>query len=125
MNNGYSYNANMSHGPGSSSGAIAPGMEGSDVILVHDLGYAERAGPRILKMTSEAGNVRHDIMVDKALMGRVIGPKGSTLRSLTSDTQCEIFVLDKEVSRCLGSSYLIFHIVMFDAARRQFTHVSS
>eukprot|EP00966_Prymnesium_polylepis_P101784 2356770-Prymnesium_polylepis.1 len=44
----------------------------------------------------QQGHVRHDILVDKQRIGRIIGPRGATLQQLTHSTQCEIFVMDKE-----------------------------
>ena len=55
----------------------------------------ERVGPRIATLVSH-GSTRHDMLVEKGKIGRVIGPQGTTLKALTQNTQCEIFVLDKE-----------------------------
>jgi len=56
----------------------------------------ERVGSKIRALESTPGNVRHDILVEKQRVGRLIGPQGSTLKALLANTQCEIFVMDKE-----------------------------
>jgi len=40
--------------------------------------------------------VRHDLLVEKAHIGQLIGPGGSTIGRLLASTGCDIFVLDKE-----------------------------
>ncbi|KAL3906033.1 MAG: hypothetical protein SGPRY_010697, partial [Prymnesium sp.] len=55
----------------------------------------ERVGAKIRSLESTPGNVRHDILVEKQRVGRLIGPQGSTLKALLANTQCEIFVMDK------------------------------
>ena len=39
---------------------------------------------------------RHDIIVEKSVLGRLIGPSGAAHRALVQQTKCEIFLLDKE-----------------------------
>jgi len=56
----------------------------------------EKVGHRIQTMEANPVNVRHDIMTEKALIGRVIGSRGTTLQALKARTSCEIFILDKE-----------------------------
>jgi len=56
----------------------------------------ERVGPKIRALEATPGNVRHDILVEKQRVGRLIGPQGSTLKALLANTGCEIFVMDKE-----------------------------
>ena len=54
-----------------------------------------KVGERIRRLT-ESGRVRHDILVSKENVGRIIGQRGNTLLALLQGTQCEVFVLDKE-----------------------------
>jgi len=42
------------------------------------------------------GRVRHDIIIEKARVGKIIGSRGATLQAIIQNTTCEIFVLDKE-----------------------------
>ena len=42
------------------------------------------------------GRVRHDIIIEKAKVGKIIGSRGATLQAIIQNTTCEIFVLDKE-----------------------------
>jgi len=56
----------------------------------------EKVGDRIRAAEATPGHVRHDILVEKSKVGRIIGSKGIALKMLTNSTNCEVFVLDKE-----------------------------
>jgi len=55
-----------------------------------------RVGNRISWLESQPEYVRHDMVVKKSDIGRLIGVRGVVLHRLLTRTQCEIFVLDKE-----------------------------
>jgi len=55
-----------------------------------------RVGNRIAWLESQPEYVRHDMVVKKTDIGRLIGVRGVVLHRLLTRTQCEIFVLDKE-----------------------------
>ena len=55
-----------------------------------------RDGLRIHSVESLPGNVRHDMVVDSSMMGRIIGPKGMHHRELTAKTDCNVIIMDKE-----------------------------
>ena len=55
-----------------------------------------RDGVRIQASESVPGSVRHDMLVKASLMGKIIGPKGSSHRDLTAKTGANIFIMDKE-----------------------------
>jgi len=56
----------------------------------------EKVGDRIRALETTPGHVRHDILVEKSKVGRIIGPRGTSLKALIEATACEVFVLDKE-----------------------------
>jgi len=65
--------------------------------LVHNFpGLETPSGRRIQMLENTPGMSRHDIIVEKAHVGRLIGSGGSTYKELTQKTGCNIFVLDKE-----------------------------
>ena len=53
-------------------------------------------GDLFAKLELTEGVVRHDVMIEKSLVGRLIGRGGSIFKALVARTGCEIFVLDKE-----------------------------
>lgn len=53
------------------------------------------SGRSIEQFQASPGNVRHDILISKQQVGRVIGAGGSMFKELTQKTGCNIFVLDK------------------------------
>ena len=55
-----------------------------------------KQGDRFAKLKLMQGIVRHDIMIEKSRVGRLIGVGGSVFKALVARTGCEIFVLDKE-----------------------------
>lgn len=55
-----------------------------------------RVAQRLAILRHTEGVVRRDVLVEKTMIGRLIGPGGSTYRKLLATTNCEIFVLDKE-----------------------------
>ena len=56
---------------------------------------SDKVGARVSQLV-QLGMVRHDILVEKSKVGRLIGSRGSTLQALQQSTQCEMFILDKE-----------------------------
>jgi len=54
-------------------------------------------GKRIAEAEAAPGNLRHELLVEKGVLGRLIGSGGSKLRDLQARTSCHIFVVDKEV----------------------------
>ena len=56
----------------------------------------ERVGDRIKRLDARAEFVRHDMIVEKRRVGRLIGLHGAALNALLASSQCEILVLDKE-----------------------------
>lgn len=57
---------------------------------------AEPSGRRMAALEQTPGMMRHDILVGKPYVGRLIGQGGSTYRELQQKTGCNIFILDKE-----------------------------
>ena len=55
----------------------------------------DKVGARMGQLV-KLGHVRHDNLVEKGKVGKIIGARGGTLQALEANTQCEIFVLDKE-----------------------------
>ena len=47
----------------------------------------KRVGERIRQLT-DSGRVRHDLLVDKSRVGRIIGQRGSTLQALLQVLLC-------------------------------------
>ena len=47
----------------------------------------KRVGERIRQLT-DSGRVRHDLLVDKSRVGRIIGQRGSTLQALLQVRLC-------------------------------------
>ena len=47
----------------------------------------KRVGVRIRQLT-DSGRVRHDLLVDKSRVGRIIGQRGSTLQALLQVRLC-------------------------------------
>ena len=65
-------------------------------ILTGDWPYStEKCGMRLAQLVRE-GRVRHDIIIEKAKVGKIIGSRGATLQAIIQISTCEIFVLDKE-----------------------------
>ena len=66
-----------------------PGME-EPVILFGEWPLTlskKRVGERIRQLT-DSGRVRHDLLVDKSRVGRIIGQRGSTLQALLQVRLC-------------------------------------
>jgi len=57
---------------------------------------SSRVGRRIIWLEDQPEYIRHDLVVEKRKIGQIIGARGTILARLLKDTQCEIFVLDKE-----------------------------
>ena len=55
-----------------------------------------RVGARIAMLETVSSLHRHDLIVDKSVLGRLIGPSGAAHRALVQQTKCEIFLLDKQ-----------------------------
>lgn len=53
-------------------------------------------GAKIQQSMTVPGRVRHDMLVDKVMVGRIIGSGGKQHRELTAKTGCDVFVVDKE-----------------------------
>jgi len=51
---------------------------------------------KIAQAEAVPGNVRHDILVDKGLMGHLIGAGGKKHKEMTTRTACAINIMDKE-----------------------------
>lgn len=47
----------------------------------------KRVGERIRQLT-DSGRMRHDLLVDKSRVGRIIGQRGSTLQALLQVLLC-------------------------------------
>ena len=60
-----------------------------------------RVGERIREL-SEAGRVRHDILVDRSNVGRIIGQRGSTLLALLQVASSASLSLSLSFSLSLG-----------------------
>ena len=62
------------------------------------------------------GRVRHDIIIEKAKVGKIIGSRGATLQAVIQSTTCEIFVLDKEgAPPGFGADQRLICLVGFDS----------
>jgi len=57
---------------------------------------AEPSGRRMASLEQTPGMIRHDMLVLKPYVGRLIGQGGATYRELQTRTGCTIFILDKE-----------------------------
>lgn len=53
-------------------------------------------GRKIQALEGVPGHVKHDMLVPKGQVGRLIGQGGATYKELQVKTSCNIFVLDKE-----------------------------
>ena len=51
---------------------------------------------RLAEAESAPGALRHELLVDKNLLGKLIGPGGSKLKEIMTHTACGVFVCDKE-----------------------------
>ena len=70
--------------PRPSSETLLRAMDTSTAVLAGDwplTSTRNRVGERIRELI-EAGSVRHDILVDRSNVGRIIGQRGSTLGAL-------------------------------------------
>jgi len=84
-------------------GGLMPGMGGLAEpgkqwqILATDFPPMETpSGRRMVELQKTPGNVRHDIVIAKGQVGRLIGSGGTTYKELQNKTGCNIFILDKE-----------------------------
>jgi len=59
-------------------------------------GQETPTGRKIAALEVVPGHVKHDMLIGKDRVGRLIGPQGSTYKELQMKTSCNIFVLDKE-----------------------------
>ena len=48
-----------------------------------------QVGEKIRSLEATPGHVRHDILVEKGRVGRLIGPQGTTLKALLASSQVE------------------------------------
>ena len=48
----------------------------------------KRVGERIRQLLADSGRVRHDLLVDKSRVGRIIGQRGFTLQALLQVRLC-------------------------------------
>ena len=55
----------------------------------------DRVAERI-RAHAAGGRTRHDIVLDRSYVGKLIGQRGNNLQALRQGTQCDVFVLDKE-----------------------------
>eukprot|EP00965_Chrysotila_dentata_P027415 910491-Pleurochrysis_carterae.AAC.1 len=54
----------------------------------------EKWAERIAEKEVLPGNVRHDLLIEKASVGKLIGPQGSKRRELTQRSGCEMYIVD-------------------------------
>ena len=85
-------------------------------VLAGDWPYStEKCGMRMAQLMRE-GRVRHDIIIEKAKVGKIIGSRGATLQAVIQSTTCEIFVLDKEgAPPGFGADQRLICLVGFDS----------
>ena len=53
-----------------------------------------RSSAEIKQAMSRPGSIRHDMLIDKSAMGRIIGPGGNTYRQLQERTGCTVVICD-------------------------------
>ena len=77
-------------------GAHGGGGSSQSLILTGDWPFqTDKCGAHIAELYWQ-GLVRHDMVIERGKVGRMIGSRGSNLQALRQTTNCEIFVLDKE-----------------------------
>jgi len=68
-------------------------------------------GKRIADAEAVPGAVRHELILEKAVLGKLIGVGGSVVNSLQTQTGCGIFVVDKEAPPGLAETQRLVVLV--------------
>ena len=59
-------------------------------------GYLVRyVGEAIHRAQETVGNIRHDVLIERRTIGRILGKGGRDLEALQLGTGCEIYIIDK------------------------------
>jgi len=59
-------------------------------------GLGLQMGRKIAQLLTTKEHIRKDLIVPKAMVGRILGSGGSKFKEIMSNTSCKVFVLDKE-----------------------------
>ena len=81
--------------PPAAAAALSPCLQNYQKLVSEWPPPSVPTGRSIQQLEACAANVRHDMLIDHAQVGRVIGAGGSTYKQLTQSSQCNIFVLEK------------------------------
>ena len=105
--------------PMGGGGAHGGGGSSQSLILTGDWPFqTDKCGAHIAELYWQ-GLVRHDMVIERGKVGRMIGSRGSNLQALRQTTNCEIFVLDKEgAPPGYGDDQRLIIIMGYDAQGR-------